>query len=27
MDDTRPLDNYDLALLLHKNQSFNNFAL
>ncbi|CAF2949965.1 unnamed protein product [Rotaria sp. Silwood2] len=27
MDDTRSLDHDDLALLLHKNQSFNNFAL
>jgi predicted nucleic acid-binding Zn-ribbon protein len=27
MDDTRPLDNDDLALLLHKNQSFNHFPL
>ncbi|CAF1184500.1 unnamed protein product [Rotaria sordida] len=27
MDDTRSLDHDDLALLLHKNQSFNNFPL
>jgi len=27
MDDTRSLDHDDLALLLHKNQSFNHFAL
>ena len=27
MDDTRSLDHDDLALLVHKNHSFNNFAL
>lgn len=27
MDDTRSVDHDDLALLLHKNQSFNNFPL
>ena len=27
MDDTRSLDHDDLALLLYKNQSFNNFPL
>lgn len=27
MDDTRPIDHDDLALLLHKNQSYNNYPL